>query len=93
MAKRRASSRAGTTRVTAAPHVADIIDQADTSLLDVIDNLLNRGVVVSGDLILALANVDLIYLRLSLLLCASDRLLLPKPGDDVRSASDKRHRR
>jgi Gas vesicle protein len=57
------------------PHVAHIIDQSETSLVDVIDNLLNRGVVLTADVILALANVDLVYLRLSALLCAADRVL------------------
>jgi hypothetical protein len=60
--------------------VARIIDQADHSLVDVIDNLLNRGVVLNADLILALANVDLVYVRLSALLCAADRVL-PASGD------------
>ena len=40
-----------------------------------LDNLLNRGVVLNADIILALANVDLVYLRLSALLCAADRVL------------------
>ena len=57
------------------PHVAHIFEQSDTSLVDVIDNLLNRGVVLNADVILALANVDLVYLRLSALLCAADRVL------------------
>ena len=55
--------------------VARIIDQSDSSLLDVLDNLLNRGVVLNADLILALAGVDLVYVRLSALLCAADRIL------------------
>jgi hypothetical protein len=29
--------------------------------------------------ILALANVDLVYIRLSALLCAADRVLAPRP--------------
>jgi hypothetical protein len=62
-------------KVTHRNTVARIIDDADTSLLDVVDNLLNRGVVLNADLILSLANVDLVYLRLSALLCAADRLL------------------
>ena len=57
--------------------VARIIDQSDSSLLDIIDNLLNQGVVLNADLILALANVDLVFIRLSALLCAADRLLPP----------------
>ena len=61
--------------------VARIIDQSDSSLLDVLDNLLNRGVVLNADLILALANVDLVYVRLSALLCAADRVLPDAPRD------------
>jgi hypothetical protein len=57
--------------------VARIIDQSDSSLLDVIDNLLNQGVVLNAELILALANVDLVFVRLSALLCAADRMLPP----------------
>ena len=57
------------------PQVARIFDDADASLVDVIDNLLNRGVVLNADVILALAGVDLVYLRLSALLCAADRVL------------------
>jgi Gas vesicle protein len=55
--------------------VARIIDESDSSLLDVLDNLLNRGVVLNAELILALADVDLVYVRLSALLCAADRVL------------------
>jgi hypothetical protein len=51
------------------------VDQSETSLVDVIDNLLNRGVVLNADVILALADIDLVYLRLSALLCAADRVL------------------
>lgn len=59
--------------------VARILDQADSSLLDVIDNLLNRGVVLNAEVILALAGVDLVYLRLAAILCAADRLV-PRDG-------------
>jgi hypothetical protein len=52
---------------------------ADASLLDIVDHVLTKGVVVSGDVMLALADVDLVYLRLSALLCAADRLL-PRKG-------------
>jgi gas vesicle structural protein len=51
------------------------MDDGDASLLDVIDSLLNKGVVLDADLVLALANVDLVYVRLSALVCAADRLL------------------
>jgi hypothetical protein len=51
------------------------VDTSDASLLDVLDNLLNQGVVLNAEIVLALANVDLVYLRLSALLCAADRVL------------------
>ena len=54
---------------------ARILDTNDTSLLDVVDHALNKGVVLSGDVTLALAEVDLVYARLSVLLCAADRVL------------------
>jgi gas vesicle structural protein len=51
------------------------MDESDSSLVDVLDNLLNKGVMLNADLILALADVDLVYVRLSALLCAADRVL------------------
>ena len=58
----------------------EILGPEDASLLDIVDNLLNKGVVLSGDLTIGLAQVDLIYARLSLLLSAADRVL---PGEHV----------
>lgn len=51
----------------------------EASLLDVVDNVLAKGVVLTGDVALGVADVELVYLRLSLLLCAADRVL---PGED-----------
>jgi gas vesicle structural protein len=55
-----------------------ILGDDDASLLDIVDNALNKGVVLSGDLTIGLAHVDLVYARLSLLLCAADRIM---PGE------------
>jgi gas vesicle structural protein len=62
-------------RAPANRHVARIIGGDESTLLDVLDNLLSKGVVLNADVILALANVDLVYLRLSAILCAADRVL------------------
>jgi gas vesicle protein GvpA/GvpJ/GvpM family len=51
-----------------------LLEDADATLLELVDHVLNKGVVVTGDLMLSIANVDLIYLRLSVLLCAADRI-------------------
>jgi hypothetical protein len=52
-----------------------LFDSTEESLLDLVDNLLNRGVVLDAELVLGLAGVDLVYLHLSALLCAADRVL------------------
>ena len=69
----------------------DVLDPPDDSLLDVLDRLLNKGVMVNGDVTLGVAGVDLIYLRLGALLCAADRIL---PAVSARPrASESRPRR
>ena len=45
---------------------------------------------LSGDLTIALAQVDLIYARLSLLLCAADRVL-PAEDSDFMERHHRRH--
>jgi hypothetical protein len=70
-----------------------ILDDGETSLLDVIDNALNKGIVLTGDVTLALAQVDLVYLRLSLLLCAADRVLPTEDSDIIVRHSQRRARR
>jgi hypothetical protein len=57
-----------------------VLGPENSSLLDIVDNVLSKGVVLTGDVTLALADVELVYLRLSLLLCAADRVL---PGEDA----------
>ena len=57
----------------------EIIERADSSLLEIIDHVLNKGVMLQGEVILGVAGVDLVYLRLNALLCAADRLL-PRGG-------------
>ncbi|MGH7326180.1 MAG: gas vesicle protein [Candidatus Rokuibacteriota bacterium] len=52
-----------------------VLDDADATVLDLVDNVLTKGVVIEGEVVLGLAGVDLVYLRLSALLCAADRVL------------------
>ena len=59
-----------------APTVIErVMDLEESSLLDVLDHVLNKGVMATGDLTLGVAGIDLIYIRLSALLCAADRVL------------------
>ena len=54
---------------------ARLLEEADASLLDLVDNVLTKGVVIDGEIVLGLAGVDLIYLRLGAILCAADRIV------------------
>jgi len=61
--------------------VADrVLDPPQETVLDLLDHLLNKGVMLTGDVTLGVAGIDLIYLRLSTLLCAADRVLPGSPG-------------
>ena len=68
----------------------DVLETRDETVLDLLDELLNKGVLADGDVTLGVAGIDLIYLRLSALLCAADRVLPPDPD---RAKPRSRHRR
>jgi hypothetical protein len=71
--------------------VADqVLDASEETLLDLLDNLLNKGVMANGDVTLGVAGIDLIYLRLSALLCAADRVL---PGHQQPAVTRRARRR
>jgi len=64
-------------RTRASPSAAAVdrvLDPPQDTVLDALDHLLNKGVMATGDVMLGVAGVDLIYLRLSALLCAADRI-------------------
>ena len=76
-AARRARGRPASGRRRRGRSVRALLDGADASLLDLVDQALNKGVVITGEVMLGVADVDLVYLRLSALLCAADRVLSP----------------
>ena len=74
---RRVSARLKAPATRALPVADEILDQPEESILDLLDHLLNKGVMLDGDITLGVAGVDLVYLRLSSIFCAADRVLLP----------------
>ena len=60
-----------------------ILEQ-DVALIDLVDRLLGGGVVIAGDITLAAANVDLVYVGLRALIAsvstAQEKGLLPDMG-------------
>lgn len=55
------------------------------SLLDVVDNLIDKGLALDTELVLGLADIDLIYLRAGAMLAAADRVF-PSGRGNRRSA-------
>jgi hypothetical protein len=51
-----------------------VVHQQDVALVDLVDRLLAGGVVLGGDITLSIADVDLVYLRLRLLLGSASNL-------------------
>ena len=44
-----------------------------TSLIDILDRILDKGLVVAGDVRISLANVELLTIRIRLLVCSIDK--------------------
>jgi hypothetical protein len=77
---------------TAASSAPLALNDADVSLLDVIDHVLNQGIVLSGELTLGVADIDLIYVRLLALVCSADRVLAPGPARSAPTRLTERRR-
>jgi hypothetical protein len=48
---------------------------SEVSLLDVLDHVLNAGVVIHGSLVISLAGVDLVYVGLNVILTSVENAL------------------
>jgi hypothetical protein len=61
------------------------IAEREVALVDLVDRLLGGGVVIAGDITLAVADVDLVYVQLRALISsvatAQEKRLLPRMGD------------
>jgi len=44
-----------------------------TNLIDILDRVLDKGLVIAGDISIALANVELLTIRIRLLVCSVDK--------------------
>jgi hypothetical protein len=44
-----------------------------TNLVDILDRILDKGLVIAGDIRISLANVELLTIRIRLLVCSVDK--------------------
>jgi gas vesicle structural protein len=49
--------------------------ESETSLLDILDHVLNAGVVIHGSIVISLAGVDLVYVGLNVILTSVETAL------------------
>jgi Gas vesicle protein len=45
----------------------------NTNLIDILDRVLDKGLVIAGDIRISLANVELLTVRIRLLICSVDK--------------------
>ena len=50
-------------------------EEQDLSLLETLDHLLDRGVVIAGEAVISIGDVDLLYLGLNIVLANVDALI------------------
>jgi hypothetical protein len=63
----------------------NVINQSkNITILEILDRVLNKGVVITGDVVISVADIDLVYVGLKLLLTSVEtmrekRLAIVKP--------------
>jgi gas vesicle structural protein len=70
----------------ASPNVISIGGSGDElSLLDILDHVLNSGVVIQGSIVISLGGVDLVYVGLNVVLTSIETALRTIEADKQRS--------
>jgi len=61
-------------RSNGAGRTSQAMSERDVSLLELLDRILDKGVVIAGDVVISVADIDLIYLGLKVILTSVDTL-------------------
>ena len=67
----------------------NVVDNRNVTLLELLDRLLDKGIVISGDLVISVANVDLIYVGLRVLISSVETLVKNSPSFNLYSGFGK----
>ena len=74
-------------------HQSALTEETDATVLELLDRVLNTGVVLVGDVTITVADIELIYLRLQLMLTSAETarqagwLAVAPPCDERQSVS------
>lgn len=60
----------------------------DVSLLDILDVVLDKGVALRGELVISIANIDLVYLDLRLLITSVEKLVQEREDGTIKSSRE-----
>jgi len=62
----------------------NVIDRSkDITILELLDRVLNKGVILSGDIVITVADIDLVYLGVKLLLSSVETMEKLKSGQAI----------
>ncbi|WP_280768077.1 gas vesicle protein [Salipaludibacillus daqingensis] len=69
----------------------ETLDNKDVSLLDILDAVLDKGVALRGDITISIADIDLVYLDLRILLTSVETLIETRQKPSVSEMEQKIH--
>jgi hypothetical protein len=62
----------------------NVVDQSkDITILELLDRVLNKGVILTGDIVISVADIDLVYLGVKLMLCSVETMEKIKSGKSM----------
>ena len=60
----------------------NIVDQSkDITILELLDRVLNKGVILTGDIVISVADIDLVYLGVKLMLSSVETMEQLRQGN------------
>lgn len=65
----------------------NVVDRSkDITILEALDRVLNKGVILTGDVVISVADIDLIYLGVKLLLSSVETMEQLKSGKKIKGS-------
>ena len=61
-----------------------VIDRSkDITILEVLDRVLNKGVILTGDIVISVADIDLVYVGVKLMLSSVETMEQIRSGNPI----------
>jgi len=67
----------------------NVVDQSkDITILELLDRVLNKGVILTGDIVISVADIDLVYLGVKLMLSSVETMEQLKTGKAIKEIKE-----